>query len=96
MTLLIIIFSLLPFYLLGSFPTGYLIAKAKGIDITAKGSGNVGATNVARVLGKRSGILTLLGDCVKGMVGVLLARWFGVAEWFVASAAVAVVLGHCF
>jgi glycerol-3-phosphate acyltransferase PlsY len=96
MKLFVILLSLLPFYLLGSFPTGYLIAKAKGVDITASGSGNVGATNVARVVGKRSGIFTLLGDLVKGCLGVLLARLIGVADWFVASAAVAVVLGHCF
>jgi glycerol-3-phosphate acyltransferase PlsY len=93
---LVFILAIIPFYLLGAFPTGYLIARAKGIDITARGSGNVGATNVARVVGKRSGILTLLGDLAKGLVGVALVRSFGAADWFVASAAVAIVLGHCF
>ena len=53
-------------YLLGSIPTGYLVAKAKGIDIRAAGSGNIGATNVMRVLGKTAGIFVLLLDALKG------------------------------
>jgi glycerol-3-phosphate acyltransferase PlsY len=53
-------------YLLGSIPTGYLVARAKGIDIRAAGSGNIGATNAMRVLGKPVGIIVLLMDIVKG------------------------------
>jgi len=53
-------------YLLGSIPTGYLVAKAKGIDIRAVGSGNIGATNVFRILGKAAGITVLLVDALKG------------------------------
>ncbi len=53
-------------YLLGSVPTGYLVAKAKGIDIRSVGSGNIGATNVFRILGKGAGIFVLLTDAAKG------------------------------
>jgi glycerol-3-phosphate acyltransferase PlsY len=53
-------------YLLGSIPTGYLMAKARGIDIRHVGSGNIGATNVFRILGKKSGALVLLVDALKG------------------------------
>jgi glycerol-3-phosphate acyltransferase PlsY len=55
-------------YLLGSIPTGFLVAKAKGIDIRNVGSGNIGATNAMRVLGKPAGIFVLLVDCAKGFV----------------------------
>ena len=55
-------------YLLGSIPFGYLAAKAKGIDIRSVGSGNIGATNAMRVLGKPAGIFVLLMDALKGYV----------------------------
>jgi acyl phosphate:glycerol-3-phosphate acyltransferase len=67
-------------YLLGSIPTGYLIAKARGIDIRKVGSGNIGATNVFRTLGKPAGIFVLMVDALKGFVacyfvGPLTYRW---------------------
>jgi glycerol-3-phosphate acyltransferase PlsY len=92
----IILISLVPFYLLGAFPTGHLIAKIYGVDIASKGSGNVGATNVARVVGKRAGIMTLVGDALKGALGVLIAGLVVGDGWFPGAAAFAVVLGHCF
>jgi glycerol-3-phosphate acyltransferase PlsY len=55
-------------YLLGSIPTGYLVARSKGIDIRQTGSGNIGATNVFRILGTGPGILVLLVDALKGYV----------------------------
>jgi len=55
-------------YLLGSIPTGFLVAKAKGVDIRTVGSGNIGAMNAFRVLGKPAGIFVLLADCAKGYV----------------------------
>ncbi len=55
-------------YLLGSTPSGFLAAKAKGIDIRTVGSGNIGATNAMRVLGKPLGCLVLLTDALKGFV----------------------------
>lgn len=59
-------------YFLGSIPFGYLAAKAKGIDIRTVGSGNIGATNAMRVLGKPTGIAVLLLDAAKGFAAVAL------------------------
>ncbi|MDD5476924.1 MAG: glycerol-3-phosphate 1-O-acyltransferase PlsY [Candidatus Omnitrophica bacterium] len=65
--------ALLLSYLLGSIPTAYLFGKAlKGIDIRKVGSGNVGATNALRVLGKRAGITVLFLDILKGFVAIIL------------------------
>jgi glycerol-3-phosphate acyltransferase PlsY len=88
--------ALIPFYILGAFPTGYLIARLHGLDITSQGSGNVGATNVSRVIGKRAGVLTLLGDVCKGALAVAIGYTVSPYGWFPAGAAVAVVCGHCF
>lgn len=67
-------------YLLGSIPTGFLVAKAKGIDIRAVGSGNIGATNAMRTLGNPLGIFVLLADAVKGiaacLIGAMIYVWF--------------------
>lgn len=60
-------------FLLGSIPFGLLIAKARGIDIRAHGSGNIGATNVLRVMGKKYGIPCLLLDILKGFIPVAIA-----------------------
>ncbi|ACA59682.1 protein of unknown function DUF205 [Candidatus Desulforudis audaxviator MP104C] len=66
-------------YLVGSVPTGYLIARhVKGIDIRGHGSGNIGATNVWRTLGPGWGLASLVGDTAKGIVAVLLGRAVGV------------------
>ena len=59
-------------YLLGSIPTGFLVAQARGVDIRAVGSGNIGATNVLRTLGKPTGIFVLFVDALKGWVAVVL------------------------
>lgn len=61
-------------FLLGSIPFGLLMGKIKGIDIRQHGSGNIGATNVFRTLGKQLGITCLLLDFSKGLVPVLIAR----------------------
>jgi glycerol-3-phosphate acyltransferase PlsY len=66
------ILTVLAAYLLGSIPTGFLVARAKGIDIRSVGSGNIGATNTMRVLGKPAGIFVLLVDCAKGYIACLL------------------------
>ena len=63
-------------YLLGSLPTGFLIARAKGIDIRNVGSGNIGATNAIRVLGKPAGIFVLLADAAKGFCAVTFLSFF--------------------
>ena len=67
-------------YLLGSIPTGYLVAKAKGIDIRSTGSGNIGATNAMRVLGKPAGIFVMLVDCGKGFAACFLVGIFYIPE----------------
>lgn len=61
-------------YLLGAIPFGYLIGRARGVNVLQAGSGNIGATNVGRVLGWRWGILVFVLDFLKGAVPVLLAR----------------------
>lgn len=89
-------------YLFGSLPTGYLVARSKGIDIRATGSGNIGATNVFRILGKGPGILVLTVDALKGALAVLLLpRWIAGTTGPDAiplgmTAAVGAVLGHNF
>ncbi|HEV2437720.1 MAG TPA: glycerol-3-phosphate 1-O-acyltransferase PlsY [Verrucomicrobiae bacterium] len=71
-------------YLLGSIPTGYLVARAKGIDIRTVGSGNIGATNAMRALGKPAGIFVLLVDALKGYAacyaGIIIYANFGPAS----------------
>lgn len=61
-------------YLIGSFPTAYLVAKAKGINIFEVGSGNMGGTNVARAVGGGWAVFTGLVDAAKGIFAVWLAR----------------------
>jgi glycerol-3-phosphate acyltransferase PlsY len=68
MPIVLNILALIPFYLCGTIPTGHLVAKYYGVPIEGAGSGNVGATNVARVLGRRAGLLTLAGDILKGFL----------------------------
>jgi glycerol-3-phosphate acyltransferase PlsY len=69
-------------YLLGSIPWGFLFARARGIDIRQKGSGNIGAANALRVMGKKWGYLVFICDFLKGFLAVeislLLATWFQV------------------
>lgn len=68
-------------YLLGAVPFGYLIARAKGVDITKAGSGNIGATNVFRTVGKGWGLLTFVLDAAKGFIAAFAlpraAAWVG-------------------
>ena len=61
-------------YFIGSFPTAYIAGRLSGIDIRKVGSGNVGATNVARILGKRTGYLVFFVDLAKGFAGVKSAE----------------------
>lgn len=58
-----------PAYLLGTFPTAVLVARAGGHDVTAEGSGNPGASNVARIMGWKAGLLVMAGDLAKGAIG---------------------------
>ncbi len=92
----VLIFSGIAAYLCGSIPTGTLLAKRQGVAIQEAGSGNVGATNVARTAGKKAGLLTLMGDVGKGLFPILMIRWLGLGEVVQASAAVMATLGHLF
>jgi glycerol-3-phosphate acyltransferase PlsY len=99
-------------YLVGSIPFSFFIARAfSGKDVRQEGSGNVGATNVARTAGRGAGVLALLLDLVKGYAVVVLARWVvaqpgwpfraGVQAWesremWIALAGLIAVLGHMF
>jgi glycerol-3-phosphate acyltransferase PlsY len=87
-------------YLAGSIPFGLVLARARGVDIQSVGSGNIGATNVARNLGKKLGALVLLADALKGALPMLAARWLAVdgkvGPYLYAAVGLAAVLGHCF
>lgn len=85
-------------YLLGSIPFGVIVATfLGGKDIRKSGSGNIGATNVARVVGPLAGALTLVFDIAKGAGAVLLAEKVsnGSARWMM-IAGIAALVGHCF
>lgn len=83
-------------YLLGSVPTGLVLAGLKGRDPRTMGSGNIGATNVMRAAGKALGIATLLGDIAKGFFPTWLAIYLGQPQWVVAAAGLAAFAGHLF
>ncbi|MGH7373301.1 MAG: glycerol-3-phosphate 1-O-acyltransferase PlsY [Candidatus Rokuibacteriota bacterium] len=88
--------GLLAAYLIGAIPVGFLVARAAGgTDIRRSGSGNIGATNVLRTLGKGPAILTLLGDIVKGYLAVSAAPAIGTEPWAAAGGAVAAIVGNC-
>ncbi len=90
------IFLIVGSYLLGSIPTGLLLAKCAGVDIRTTGSGNIGATNVYRTLGRNVGILTLVGDCLKGLIPILVARKLGLGDTMIAAIGTAAFLGHVY
>jgi len=85
-------------YLLGSIPFGYLIVRwQRGVDVRATGSGSIGATNVMRNLGIMGFVATFVLDAGKGLAAVLLASRMTLENpTWVAAAACAAVLGHCF
>jgi len=89
---LVILFA----YLFGSVPTGFLLGSLAGVDVRKAGSGNVGATNVARVAGKKHGILTLLGDTAKGFVPVFFAFQLELGSAVTGLVALAAFLGHLY
>ena len=83
-------------YLLGSVPIGFLMGFISGVDVRQEGSGNVGATNVARVMGKGRGVLTLLGDAGKGYIPVFLSLQLELDFWVSAVTAFVAFLGHLY
>ncbi len=101
-TLLILV--LLEAYLFGSIPCGYLAGRLSGVDVRQHGSGNIGATNVLRVLGKPWGFAVFFADALKGFIAVRLAMLLAsrtpdtaeYIEFFAIVAAAACVAGHSF
>lgn len=83
-------------YLIGSVPSGYLAGKAKGVDLRTQGSGNIGATNALRVIGKKWGYLVFAADAFKGWLAVTLAYWGTNNVNFGVVAAIFAMVGHIF
>ena len=82
-------------YLLGAIPFGYIVGRARGVDIRASGSGNIGATNAARVMGKKWGIFVLACDALKGWLPVAAAIWLlKLPPVWVALTGLAAFVGH--
>jgi len=84
-------------YLIGSIPTAYiLVKKLKGVDIRTVGSGNVGASNASRILGKWGFISVLTADALKGLIPVLVLKYMYGENDLVLLGTISVVLGHTF
>ncbi|MDB4953327.1 MAG: hypothetical protein JWO36_896 [Myxococcales bacterium] len=83
-------------FVAGSIPFGFLVARKLGLDIRHHGSGNIGATNVARVLGVVPGVFVLALDAAKGALPVLAAKHAGASPWLLVATGGAAILGHCF
>ncbi len=82
-------------YLFGSFPSGYLAGRiAKGIDIRSLGSGSTGATNVLRHIGKRAAIAVFLIDVFKGILSILLAKYFLLNDSWQVAIGISALIGH--
>jgi glycerol-3-phosphate acyltransferase PlsY len=83
-------------FLVGSVPTGVIVARFKGVDLRKVGSGNIGATNVGRALGKKWALLVLLADASKGALPVLFLERVSADPWLPALGGLAAVLGQVF
>jgi glycerol-3-phosphate acyltransferase PlsY len=83
-------------YLIGSIDFGVLAARLKGVDIYAEGSGNPGASNVTRVIGRRAGAIVLVGDLLKGVAAAAFGELVGGSELLGLAAGGMSVAGHCF
>jgi glycerol-3-phosphate acyltransferase PlsY len=98
MSNLFFICTLVFIYLIAAIPTGIVLAKVMGYeDVRDKGSGNIGATNVYRVAGKLPGILTLVGDILKGYLPLLACKaWFNPTPTQLGIACAVAIIGHCY
>jgi hypothetical protein len=83
-------------FLAGAIPFGVIIARRRGVEIRERGSGNIGATNVARVLGVGTGLIVLVLDAGKGAAATSLAMHACGWNWVASLAGFAAILGHCF
>ncbi len=93
---MIAVICILVGYLLGSVPSGYLVARAHGIDIQKVGSGNIGAANILRAVGIAPALIVVVSDPLKGLLAVLIAQWVGLGPWLVAATGFAAILGNSF
>ncbi|NLB54291.1 MAG: glycerol-3-phosphate acyltransferase, partial [Lentisphaerae bacterium] len=93
-TLFIVLFIICS-YLLGSVPFGFILARAVGVDIKKRGSGNIGATNVFRSVSKKLGIFVFILDVLKGLVPVCISRYaFGSFECLPLVCGAVAIAGH--
>ena len=83
-------------YLLGSISAGFLVGSSAGVDVRGAGSGNIGATNVARTLGWKKGLVTLFADVAKGFLPVLAAHLLDLGNAAAAAAGLAAFAGHLY
>lgn len=96
MGLLVSLGTVLLAYLMGAIPTGLIVARIRGVDIQRAGSGNIGATNVARSVGPWAGVIVMLVDPLKGVLAVTVPTLWGLDPWWVTAAALAAVVGNGF
>jgi len=95
--MLALLLAMIAAYLIGAIPSGVVLTRLAGSeDIRKAGSGNIGATNVYRVAGRKLGLLTLIGDVLKGVLPVLAAQWLHFSDGQVGLIAAAAFTGHCF
>lgn len=91
------IISILVGYLFGTIAWGLIIAKIKGVNLRAIGSGNIGGTNVSRALGGKWGLFVILMDAMKAFIAALIIKHvFGFEGMFIVVAALAAIIGHCY
>jgi len=90
------VIALVVAYLLGSIPFAYIAGRLHGIDLRTVGSGNLGATNVFRTLGRTVGITVMVLDIAKGTAAVLIAEWLVGGSWWPIAAAALAIVGHVF
>jgi glycerol-3-phosphate acyltransferase PlsY len=83
-------------YLIGSIPTGLLLGKACGVDVRSEGSGNIGATNLYRTVGRKIGVITLIGDCLKGFIPVMVVKYSTLPSDYAVWVGLAAFCGHVF
>lgn len=96
MTIFLTVLCALIGYLAGAFPTGVWVSRAYGINIREHGSGNIGATNVLRAVGKFPALIVILADPLKAFLAVMLAHWLGLGAIGLAITGLCTLLGNNF
>ena len=79
---------------MGSVPIAYLVARSRGVDVFQVGTGNPGAANVFRMVGRGAGVAVVLGDAGKSVIPVAVAQWAGASWWVALAVGVAAMVGH--